>query len=1686
MTEQNCTSVATGDWDDGSTWSTGSPPQAAEHDIIADTHDVTIDTSSSVKSLTVNNGGKLIGNSSYTITITAEGTASYGTNGYAIRMHSGSELGTNVNLICNTNDSTLLFLNPSTGMLHNFEVAHPNTIAYLQGNCNLAGNLTVTSGRFDTDANYALTVTGDISNSGTLQGNASAISSRKLISTGTLNGGNFTVTGAGLGNTTRTIDLGGTVTGNVDITLTGAGNNRHEDLQASGNIRNLTINNAAAVIHTGRNTTIGGDLTITAGTLSTDDSGTSVDLTVTGDIHIDGTLTGNASTISGRSVHIDGTFTHDGALTCTGIASTNYAFQNLGTWTPGTSQTTTFSGDGATTYHVKSNDWNNVILNAAGENYYFRPKTGTAIAFAGYITVTDGNFYQNSAGDTWTVTGHVTINGGSLGLSTPATGTLTFKSLTIGGSGIFRAPNGLTEITGEADTGYAVDNSGTFTANGGTLEVGYASNSFIKLGSSVNNLTIRAENSVVKWVDNTTIAGDVVVTEGVFQPFNNSFTIAVTGDVTIQDGGTLGVTDSAQAYSFGSLTIEDGGEFIATSVVTTITGEGTYWALDVVQGGTFTHNSGTVTITRDSNTLIRGMEGDDTSGAGANALNNLIVNLGADSYRLEMDYLASDDSCVIAGDLTITRGKFYPRSTDDDGNSFTVTGDVLVSADGLYGIASRTGADSFGSLIIASGGEFIATSGTTTITNNSASGGYAIDNAGTFTHNNGTVTYVGPTDEHGVLRGLTSSHPLKNLILNNAGSVYLKMSGALEIEGDFTLTDGKFSTEGQSPLDIVGDVSLANGTTFEGGDTTVSHGSLTIASGGTYSASSGTTTITGTFDNNGTDPTTSFVHNDGTVTMGGVNTILRGGTASTGTHFYNLTQDGTGYVDGYEKYTVENTLTTKAGVSYYMNGDNYIYIGKAGVRAGLFDINGAMNFTTNDECYIEGAGGETLPALIDYDGTHSGVSGTDALFHLKNINWDGALVLGSSNIKLDGDCEFDALTVSSGCTIAVDTHELKFSGAFDGDGTVTVSTGQIVGTSNDYRPAVTTITDNAYIQAGDQLGSAFTITASKYPVLKGKRLYTGGGVDFSSSDFRNSSIIINGTETNYLVGDNFNNILVNNASGIETQLGGARTIKGSLRVGGIGKFDTQNNTLDIEGDIRQMKGSTLEFGNSTVRCTGSANFIGGFIGDSLLTFDGTDDKCSSTAAAANFTAIDSSNNFTCEGWIKASSASNYEHILSRGTSWGTGNITVYMNSAGNIQASLNADGSSTNTLTSDSSGLADNRWHHFAYTYDQTNLKLYINGRLEASAAFTTAISASSTGFELGTRGGTTNTWFGGEMARISIWSSALTAVQIRKMMFENFATATTTNCLAWWQMDERFGGTLDDEVGSVDLTISDTAMWNSPEGSFDDGGSTFTMKGNNTYLWFSPDQTFYNLGLAPSSKTTNISGRSNNNAIKVANTLTLGGGTLTQTPQSVELHLDSTGTPITQDATTSLAQIYRTMFNGAGATITAGTYDFIYPNAANQKLGGNVTGSSCLVSNNASLDLNTKQLSLSTKFELNDNSTLTLNNGAELLFTGGSSEFDSNATSILSAGPSAIINGVSTKSTFKSQNNFSVVGNVANLNVTNEELKVTGMVTNCTGFIHQMNPSQDADQQLDKDTADDRDTQFASLDMDRNTELVG
>ena len=73
--------------------------------------------------------------------------------------------------------------------------------------------------------------------------------------------------------------------------------------------------------------------------------------------------------------------------------------------------------------------------------------------------------------------------------------------------------------------------------------------------------------------------------------------------------------------------------------------------------------------------------------------------------------------------------------------ALTVTGDVSIESGGVLGQDDSSGAMTFGSLTIASGGTYLATSGTTTITSVESGSGEsrAFWNNGTFTHNNGKV-----------------------------------------------------------------------------------------------------------------------------------------------------------------------------------------------------------------------------------------------------------------------------------------------------------------------------------------------------------------------------------------------------------------------------------------------------------------------------------------------------------------------------------------------------------------------------------------------------------------------------------------------------------------------------------------------------------------------------------------------------------------------------------------------------------------------------------------------------------------------------------------------------------------------------------------------------------------------------------
>ena len=198
---------------------------------------------------------------------------------------------------------------------HNLRINDASLTAKQRTDLTVEGYLKVDAGTFTTlygaSTSQDLTVTGDIDITGTLTGNASAISAGGLrVNSGglyTATSGVTSITGE-LSSHAFRISGGGTLA-NSNGTITFLNVNSRLTMNGTGNIHHLILNHASCFImlQSDGTTTVEGNLTITAGQLTTLAEGTSTskNLTVTGDASITGTLTGNASAISMGSVTIE-------------------------------------------------------------------------------------------------------------------------------------------------------------------------------------------------------------------------------------------------------------------------------------------------------------------------------------------------------------------------------------------------------------------------------------------------------------------------------------------------------------------------------------------------------------------------------------------------------------------------------------------------------------------------------------------------------------------------------------------------------------------------------------------------------------------------------------------------------------------------------------------------------------------------------------------------------------------------------------------------------------------------------------------------------------------------------------------------------------------------------------------------------------------------------------------------------------------------------------------------------------------------------------------------------------------------------------------------------------------------------------------------------------------------------------
>ena len=1516
-----------------------------------------------------------------------------------------------------------------------------------------------------------------------------------INSTGIIVGGGYKLTLNDAAGSTFIFSCVGTISAasTLDIDITGGSADRPINEAGTGSINNLLINNSQTYkMHYHLN--LLGTLTISAGTLTTYNGSSYMDLTVLGDCTVaGGTLEGNAS--SGATVRLksltvsSGTYSATGGETIiTGETSAGRAVDIVGTFThnSGTLAIQTPADtllrwpSSSSLYHLRINNAS-CIARPTGDN---KP------LIAGNLTISAGEFNTLEGGQdhALTVGGQTHINGGTLTCNastlllgqtdlSPADSTWGLRV----SSGTFTGGSGGHTISSHFGEG------GTVTlTSGDTLFNGFNTSSASPLKvtaatwsqtagkvifNGTNQQSIHLQKSiqfhdvefkfayemkVFNWgvSYNITIGGTLTIDAS--SGFNTAYVsggAASDNVLTVSEAATInGTLDTygsggGKATTLGSLTIGSGGTYKATSGTTTITNEtGGGYAIFNTANGTFTHSSGTVHISMTSkNTLIFGMEGDDVSGTGSNAFNNLTVTLST-ANRVELDP-AAGTAHVIKGDLTIVEGLLYP---DDHAHTLTVEGDVSVESGGTLGHADRTGADTFGNIFIDAGGTCIASEGITTIT--SAKSNFAISNSGTFTHNDGTVTISGGSNQW------LNNGPYFNLISNNDSSIGLGLSADVTVANDLTVNASKNLgwVSPQYTLTVTGDV-LANGflNKYNSASTSgaCSFGSLTIAVGGTYFATSGETSITGA---GGISRAGTFTHNNGTVDFEAATTVIQDTTMTGSNAFYILKSTGNTWYRIDQDIDIERHAST--GYVFWFYGNVTVTMGTDTYSSGTDNSNKCIGWTYvyghSTSTYKLYAKNELYPWLYDYPnvGNSSWINGSQnsrmgsVCLKWGNIIGDFTVLTaaGAKSIKIDGDMEFDGLTIQTNNTLDLNGQRVEFGGLLNNQGILT--------------------------DGGDKS----LVVASNIDTTGTTRNISGA-----------SDLILTGSGNIYwgATGGGWNTAFFNGGA-FDTWAG--QNVFGTCLIGS-GDLDVLHDTTF--NNIQVASGGTLDGNSSTLTLEGDLTMSGGLLGASALDFNGAGEYAAKTSASA----MGFGSAFTIEFWFKTT-FNGSSTVLDIAESSGNDNRITVLQSPSEMAFKVYNSGGSSFQLGTTAFAINpdDGKWHHLAYTNSGSEQNIYYDGRLAGQSSHTiTRDSDPSMTFYLGKHTSLGGNFFG-SVDEFRIWSDVRTPTELKDNMFTEVSDSSS-DLEQYHRFNTGAGTTASASAGSslglYDGGSSSTGLW-AGAGTYDKtNGPAIVMAGTTQDITCKNGLDIFDLTINDGSTTSihtidNSAGR-----LDVYGNLTVN-EKLTSSASSntsgITMKTAAKTLTVASDVkTTALATLYQVILDHGGTTeIGEMNLKLVgVQSGATLKATGDFTVTTELeIENTCTLNANGKTLTCK-YLDMNGASTLDLENSTLILSSTDGLTSHPNVT--LNGGPGATVSGSSAATTFESQNNFAIVGKIENLDVTNQELNIMGQVINCTGDIIQQHQTQDSAQQLDYDTADDRDVMLGR-DLDKNTELVG
>ncbi len=917
------TSIATGNWSNGTIWSPAGVPAAGDDVVIHSGNTVTVDSIYSCNNLNV--GDATAANA--TLTVTAANSLTI--NG-DVRLNAGNKGNT---FILDAGAGTLNI----AGTFSTWATAGTNSLRVAAGTLNVMPALTISS----TAQNITFTGAGTINFSNSFTDNYN-----KLV---TFTGCTVNFAKSYTVNTTAASWAG---KGTAIFSGTGYG------ITPNSNLTLFNVQfNAPTTLNTGAGTTIiGGDFTISSGATFT----AGKDFDINGNWVNDGTFIPGGFTVAfnGTSKTIGGASSTDfstlqmgsatSSVTQSCTVNTNISCSSLNfnantrarTLTLSTGDTLTVSGDVTIqqpTASVTSNlNIASGVCNISGGLTF--TGTNNTTARVGKVTVTSGELTIGGA-VTWMSNTAVATE-----VITVSTGTITFGTSVAMGSG-----SGSLTVTNSGTINFNGNSIPSFDFGGATAPVfTTASNSslYFKKGftNNTNALTFNS-NSYTYFTGSGTIALNAAVTFGHVQVNAGAVDTLTAGgavvikNFTLSPGALLKLNNDIQVD--GNWTNNGGNLSGLTATVIlngngrTISGAGStsFPNLQIGNGAstvsyTMNNNNSCVDLTFSSSTVARTLTiavGDTLAASGnltlnqptAAVTNQLAVNAGVCTVAGNLVFSGTNNTTGYLTKIGVTTGAFSVNGTVSWMSNTAVTTEVITVSKGSLAFGSQITMGSGSGMLSASSNGTIRFNGATTPSLNF--GGAAT--SPTFTTVSGTTVYFN--------KGLTNN---SNALTFNANTTcYFTGNGSITPNADITFGHLEISTGARDTL------AAAAGAVTVAGD-------ITLASGATF-VTNKDLTITGNWTNNGgtfNGGTSTLIINGLTKTIGGTsrtafNNLQIGSTAVTVN--YSTAANITCNNLVFSASTANHTLTLGNGNSLTVNGNLSIEQPTADTRYNSLRVN---------------------------------------------------------------------------------------------------------------------------------------------------------------------------------------------------------------------------------------------------------------------------------------------------------------------------------------------------------------------------------------------------------------------------------------------------------------------------------------------------------------------------------------------------------------------------------------------------------------------------------------------------------------------------------------------------------------------------------------------------------------------------